>query len=185
MQVVFSLCGKRTVYTDVYKNIVEMLWWEKILTGNKIRKRGNKDGTSCWWCDQNEKTASMWRKSLEAGAGWYGHKNGMYGMRTSCYVAAKAGRKGLSKLSWKKRWKKLKKIEKKCWHFEPSIIYSYLRHGNDLKLFGVWHSLASVPDLGSGGRRFESCHPDCDASYKFNIGKLILGFPIYAGVVQW
>ena len=27
------------------------------------------------------------------------HKNGMYGMRTSCYVAAKAGRKGLSKLS--------------------------------------------------------------------------------------
>ena len=26
--------------------------------------------------------------------------------------------------------------------------------------FGVWHSLASVPDLGSGGRRFESCHPD-------------------------
>ena len=25
---------------------------------------------------------------------------------------------------------------------------------------GVWLSLARVPDLGSGGRRFESCHPD-------------------------
>ena len=25
---------------------------------------------------------------------------------------------------------------------------------------GVWLSLARAPDLGSGGRRFESCHPD-------------------------
>ena len=25
---------------------------------------------------------------------------------------------------------------------------------------GVWLSLARVPDLGSGGRRFKSCHPD-------------------------
>ena len=32
---------------------------------------------------------------------------------------------------------------------------------------GVWLSLARVLDLGSRGRRFESCHPD------------------YAGVVQW
>lgn len=33
---------------------------------------------------------------------------------------------------------------------------------------GVWLSLARVPDLGSGGRRFKSCHPDDSA-----------------GVVQW
>ena len=33
--------------------------------------------------------------------------------------------------------------------------------------YGVWLSLARAPDLGSGGRRFESCHPD------------------FAGVVQW
>ena len=32
---------------------------------------------------------------------------------------------------------------------------------------GVWLSLARAPGLGPGGRRFESCHPDC------------------AGVVQW
>ncbi len=25
---------------------------------------------------------------------------------------------------------------------------------------GVWLSLARVPGLGPGGRRFESCHPD-------------------------
>ena len=28
---------------------------------------------------------------------------------------------------------------------------------------GVWLSLARAPDLGSGGRRFESCHPDLKA----------------------
>ena len=33
---------------------------------------------------------------------------------------------------------------------------------------GVWLSLARALDLGSRGRRFESCHPDS-----------------YAGVVQW
>ena len=27
---------------------------------------------------------------------------------------------------------------------------------------GVWLSLARALDLGSRGRRFESCHPDCD-----------------------
>ena len=26
---------------------------------------------------------------------------------------------------------------------------------------GVWLSLARALDLGSRGRRFESCHPDC------------------------
>ena len=26
---------------------------------------------------------------------------------------------------------------------------------------GVWLSLARAPGLGPGGRRFESCHPDC------------------------
>ena len=25
---------------------------------------------------------------------------------------------------------------------------------------GMWHSLASAPGLGPGGRRFKSCHPD-------------------------
>ena len=28
------------------------------------------------------------------------------------------------------------------------------------KTNGVWLSLARVPGLGPGGRRFESCHPD-------------------------
>ena len=41
------------------------------------------------------------------------------------------------------------------------------------KISGVWLSLARAPDLGSGGRRFESCHPD---------SKL---FKLHAGVVQW
>ena len=27
---------------------------------------------------------------------------------------------------------------------------------------GVWLSLARAPGLGPGGRRFESCHPDCN-----------------------
>ena len=27
--------------------------------------------------------------------------------------------------------------------------------------YGVWLSLARAPGLGPGGRRFESCHPDC------------------------
>ncbi len=34
-------------------------------------------------------------------------------------------------------------------------IFNYVKYIN-----GVWLSLARVPDLGSGGRRFESCHPD-------------------------
>ena len=40
---------------------------------------------------------------------------------------------------------------------------------------GVWLSLARALDLGSRGRRFESCHPDAD----LNTVKQ------YAGVVQW
>ena len=42
------------------------------------------------------------------------------------------------------------------------------RHGQTEKKIGscrkgdgVWLSLARVLDLGSRGRRFESCHPDC------------------------
>ena len=31
---------------------------------------------------------------------------------------------------------------------------------NKKREYGVWLSLARAPDLGSGGRRFESCHPD-------------------------
>ena len=37
---------------------------------------------------------------------------------------------------------------------------------------GVWLSLARALDLGSRGRRFESCHPDLQLNN-------------YAGVVQW
>ena len=38
----------------------------------------------------------------------------------------------------------------------------------DREHIGVWLSLARALDLGSRGRRFESCHPD-----------------FFAGVVQW
>ncbi len=31
---------------------------------------------------------------------------------------------------------------------------------NSINSLGVWLSLARVPGLGPGGRRFESCHPD-------------------------
>ena len=34
-----------------------------------------------------------------------------------------------------------------------------------IALTGVWLSLARVLDLGSRGRRFESCHPDSVTSY--------------------
>ena len=40
-----------------------------------------------------------------------------------------------------------------------------LRNNNKIKPFGVWLSLARALDLGSRGRRFESCHPDL----QFNI----------------
>ena len=38
------------------------------------------------------------------------------------------------------------------------------------KSFGVWLSLARAPGLGPGGRRFESCHPDCrkQQHYRFS-----------------
>jgi hypothetical protein len=32
---------------------------------------------------------------------------------------------------------------------------------------GVWRSLVTVPDLESGDRRFESCHPDCGRPSRF------------------
>ena len=41
---------------------------------------------------------------------------------------------------------------------------------------GVWLSLARALDLGSRGRRFESCHPDLFFE-KY--------FIVHAGVVQW
>ncbi len=43
--------------------------------------------------------------------------------------------------------------------------------GSRRTLTGVWLSLARVLDLGSRGRRFESCHPDSKKKH--------------AGVVQW
>ncbi len=46
-----------------------------------------------------------------------------------------------------------------------------------IRISGVWLSLARVLDLGSRGRRFESCHPD---GVKFIIVILYC-----AGVVQW
>ena len=83
---------------------------------------------------------------------------------------------------------KIKKIQKK---FQKSVdiwrIIAYnlscccgtrvknLRNNNKIKPFGVWLSLARALDLGSRGRRFESCHPDAD----LNTVKQ------YAGVVQW
>ena len=53
------------------------------------------------------------------------------------------------------------------------IIYLALRESVQQETSGVWLSLARAPGLGPGGRRFESCHPDCNRS------------KIYAGVVQW
>ena len=41
--------------------------------------------------------------------------------------------------------------------------------------YGVWLSLARALDLGSRGRRFESCHPDVSTS----------ALDARAGVVQW
>ena len=51
---------------------------------------------------------------------------------------------------------------------------------------GVWLSLARVPDLGSGGRRFESCHPDFVILF-FVLYKYMRAFKVHyhAGVVQW
>ena len=36
------------------------------------------------------------------------------------------------------------------------------QHGRNNIAFGVWLSLARALDLGSRGRRFESCHPECN-----------------------
>ena len=36
------------------------------------------------------------------------------------------------------------------------------QHGRNNIAFGVWLSLARAPGLGPGGRRFESCHPECN-----------------------
>ena len=48
------------------------------------------------------------------------------------------------------------------------ITLALLRDKKNKYSNGVWLSLARALDLGSRGRRFESCHPDS-----------------YAGVVQW
>ena len=48
------------------------------------------------------------------------------------------------------------------------IILALRNRANARNKNGVWLSLARALDLGSRGRRFESCHPDR-----------------YAGVVQW
>ena len=47
------------------------------------------------------------------------------------------------------------------------IILALRNRANARNKNGVWLSLARALDLGSRGRRFESCHPD------------------FAGVVQW
>ncbi len=52
------------------------------------------------------------------------------------------------------------------------IILALRNRANARNKNGVWLSLARALDLGSRGRRFESCHPD-------------LQLNIYAGVVQW
>lgn len=57
----------------------------------------------------------------------------------------------------------------------PCLIAKHLRN------FGVWLSLARVLDLGSRGRRFESCHPDLFLSF---VDKRKYIF-FLAGVVQW
>ena len=62
------------------------------------------------------------------------------------------------------------KIFKKVLTFRNYCIIITLASDKDeqyITYYGVWLSLARAPDLGSGGRRFESCHPD------------------FAGVVQW
>ena len=80
----------------------------------------------------------------------------------------------------KKREKKvfLKKISKKVLTFVDryNIISLVVRQETKTKhkrrrqqlnktiskwYIGVWLSLARAPGLGPGGRRFESCHPDC------------------------
>lgn len=43
-------------------------------------------------------------------------------------------------------------------------------------LIGVWLSLARAPDLGSGGRRFESCHPDLK---RRNYPSLFVSIPFF------
>ena len=50
------------------------------------------------------------------------------------------------------------------------IILALRNRANARNKNGVWLSLARALDLGSRGRRFESCHPDLNT---------------HAGVVQW
>ena len=52
------------------------------------------------------------------------------------------------------------------------IILALRNRANARNKNGVWLSLARALDLGSRGRRFESCHPDLQLNN-------------YAGVVQW
>ena len=82
----------------------------------------------------------------------------------------------------KKILKKIKKSLKKLltfsltWYIISNVFERNTKNKNTKQETGVWLSLARVPDLGSGGRRFESCHPDFSMSY---MNKL------HAGVVQW
>ena len=59
--------------------------------------------------------------------------------------------------------KKIKKIDKKMLDIIIFIRYNavcVLGRQEKVNIIGVWLSLARVPGLGPGGRRFESCHPD-------------------------
>ena len=59
--------------------------------------------------------------------------------------------------------KKIKKIDKKMLDIIICIRYNavcVLGRQEKVNIIGVWLSLARVPGLGPGGRRFESCHPD-------------------------
>ena len=59
--------------------------------------------------------------------------------------------------------KKIKKIDKKTLDIIICIRYNavcVLGRQEKVNIIGVWLSLARVPGLGPGGRRFESCHPD-------------------------
>ena len=59
--------------------------------------------------------------------------------------------------------KEIKKIDKKTLDIIICIRYNavcVLGRQEKVNIIGVWLSLARVPGLGPGGRRFESCHPD-------------------------
>ena len=49
------------------------------------------------------------------------------------------------------------------------IILALRNRANARNKNGVWLSLARALDLGSRGRRFESCHPDCRKPGAFHV----------------